>query len=445
MPRLHTPGLLQCLLVIAGMLATMGSSSAKPAAAAAVAATGRVTVEPAAAAGGSLSSRAEGALWGLFIGDALSMPVHWYYDARAIPRDYGGRIVDFHAAKEPHPSSIMSLSNTGGAGRGGQSGSIIGDVINHGKKHLWGPRGVHYHHGMAAGDNTLNAVVARVVMRAYTTAGAADTQQFLEDYVAFMTTPGSHRDTYAESYHRMFFANWAQKLPLDQCADDDHHNIASMGGLVNLPPAIVFTTARAHSEGREAADVVSAAGEAAVAQMYTTHNSKALAAYAQVYGELVSEVLLGADLRTAVAAAGKAVGVDVAELAGAGHADTDVIGRLFSSACYIEHSFPCLLYLAYKYAGDPEAALVANTNAGGENVHRGAALGALMGAAHGVQGWPSRWRKGLLEGPAIEAEVGALLQAANKQGGVSAGAAAAAESAAPDAAAAAAAKAEPDA
>lgn len=55
----------------------------------------------------------------------------------------------------------MSLSNTGGHGRGGQQGSIIGDVINHGKKKFWGVKGVHYHQGMSAGDNTLNAICAR--------------------------------------------------------------------------------------------------------------------------------------------------------------------------------------------------------------------------------------------------------------------------------------------
>jgi ADP-ribosyl-[dinitrogen reductase] hydrolase len=31
---------------------------------------------------------------------------------------------------------------------------------------------------------------------------AYDPARFLADYVAFMTTPGSHNDTYAESFHR---------------------------------------------------------------------------------------------------------------------------------------------------------------------------------------------------------------------------------------------------
>ena len=35
---------------------------------------------------------------------------------------------------------------------------------------------------------------------------------FLQSYVHFMTTPGSHNDTYAESFHRDFFSNYAKVI-----------------------------------------------------------------------------------------------------------------------------------------------------------------------------------------------------------------------------------------
>jgi len=50
-------------------------------------------------------------------------------------------------------------------------------------------------------------------------------------------------------------------------------------------------------------------------------------------------------------------------------------GGRYSTACYITDSWPSILYLAYKYADDLQAALLANTNLGGDNVHRGAVLG----------------------------------------------------------------------
>jgi hypothetical protein len=96
---------------------------------------------------------------------------------------------------------------------------VIGDVINFGKKKYWGVPGMHYHRGMAAGDNTLNALCARVVLRSILeNGGRFSTAAVLAAYVTFMTTPGSHDDTYAESFHRIFFANYAAGRPPVECS-----------------------------------------------------------------------------------------------------------------------------------------------------------------------------------------------------------------------------------
>ena len=104
---------------------------------------------------------ADGCRAGVFIADALAMPVHWFYNPSDVPRYFEGGIRGYEAPKPNHPSSIMDLSNTGGHGRGGQEGSIIGDVICHGKKQFWGVPGTHYHQGMSPGQNTLNALCTR--------------------------------------------------------------------------------------------------------------------------------------------------------------------------------------------------------------------------------------------------------------------------------------------
>jgi ADP-ribosylglycohydrolase len=52
-----------------------------------------------------------------------------------------------------------------------------------------------------------------------------------------------------------------------------------------------------------------------------------------------------------------------------------------------------------KYHDDPEATLIANANLGGDNAGRGAVLGALMGAAHAVSGFPARWVDNLVDLP----------------------------------------------
>ena len=76
--------------------------------------------------------------------------------------------------------------------------------------------------------------------------------------------------------------------------------------------------------------------------------------------------------------------------------DQAVIGTHLSTACYVQEALPAVLYLALKYHDQPERALKANTHLGGDNAHRGAILGALLGAEHGPFGFPDRWLTGLL-------------------------------------------------
>ena len=77
--------------------------------------------------------RCYSALLGLFIADAVAMPVHWYYNRAQLVSNFG-KITGYVKPLQMMQGSIMNVSNTGGGGRGGDEGSIIGDVINHGKK-----------------------------------------------------------------------------------------------------------------------------------------------------------------------------------------------------------------------------------------------------------------------------------------------------------------------
>lgn len=363
--------------------------------------------------------RVRGALWGIFIADALSMPVHWYYDVSALKRDFG-TITGYQAPRDRHPGSIMSLSNTGGHGRGDQKGRIIGDVINHGKHDFWGKPGVHYHQGMKAGENTLNALCARVVLRGIAeNGGSYSPSVFLRDYVKFMTTPGSHNDTYAESFHRDFFKNWAAGVPPEECCKGtEGHNTAQIGGFVMLPP-VVFANLPA---GREAAR------KAALTHLGLTHDSSKLAAFASEYAGVLYDLATGAtDLKTATVEAAKQVRADLPSIAARGYDDKSVVHGVFGSACYITDSYPSMLYLAYKHADSFGDAVLSNTNVGGENCHRGSALGALMGSALGESAIPPGLISGLAASEDIRKEIDAFCEAAL---GAKAGAAPAAAAAA---------------
>lgn len=68
-------------------------------------------------------------------------------------------------------------------------------------------------------------------------------------------------------------------------------------------------------------------------------------------------------------------------------------------------SYPSLIHFAAKYTPDFEGGLLANANTGGENVHRGILLGALLGADVGESQIPEHLKTGLKDYDAIREEI----------------------------------------
>lgn len=327
-----------------------------------------------------LQQRATTALRNLFVADALAMPVHWFYKPLDIDAAFPGGIRQFEDAPRFHPSSIMALHSTAQGGRGPQSQGrqqveIVGDVILRGKREYWGLPNGHYHQGMRAGENTLNAHCARVLMRCLNAhQHRYDKEQWLDAYIAFMTAyPPMHPDTYAESYHRGFFAKLQQGQPKTRCGALTH-DTASIGGLVTIAP-LYFAL---RLQGMPLDQIQAVVRE----HLFLTHPDESLARVCASYVTLLEQLLLrdeGQDPMPLLAACGRAVGIDLKGLLATGRGDRDIVGHLFSSACYISDAWPSVLYLAAKYWQEPTAGLLANANVGGDNVHRGAVLGVLFG------------------------------------------------------------------
>jgi ADP-ribosylglycohydrolase len=101
---------------------------------------------------------------------------------------------------------------------------------------------------------------------------------------------------------------------------------------------------------------------------------------------------------------------DLVELVKRNLPDNQVVGHIFSRACYISDSWPVVLYLAYKYQNDPWQALKVNTNLGGDNVHRGMVLGVLFGLQSNTVA--TNWFNQLVNHNAIGQEIDALINAA---------------------------------
>jgi ADP-ribosyl-[dinitrogen reductase] hydrolase len=316
-----------------------------------------------------LEDRCAGMVTGAYIADALAMPAHWYYDRGALQRDYG-IIRSYLAPKHPHPDSILWRSSYTPLNE-------RGDILRE-QAQYWGQTGVHYHPFLRPGENTLNLQLVRVLDESLTAKGGYDLDDYLERYIDFMLTPGRHRDTYVEEYHRHFFTQLTRGSKPRRCGGADVH----IGGLAG----VALLCARL---GQEAPAAVKD-------HVGFSHGDEEVLDAAKVLTRMLLALMLGEPLRETILHHGSRWFSERKAALWSKEPDLVVVGRHVSPACYIRESFPASLYLAWKYADDFEAAVVANTMVGGDNCHRGAVVGALVGAACGLERLPQALREGLL-------------------------------------------------
>jgi ADP-ribosylglycohydrolase len=397
--------------------------------------------------------RLQNALWGLFIGDALAMPAHWYYNIENIPKAFGGEIRGYVDAPHPHIESFMVGMNyepdVENAKRLGRPYDILHEHARfyetsysklqipstdqeneHGNAVPQLEDRFHYHHGLKAGENTLGAHLVRVLMKTVIHHGRYDQNAFMEGFVEHLTTPGRNRDPYTEIYIRRWFENFSRGFPPHACAELQRNSwsIGSHGGIIR--PLVISTLAESAYQGLGLA----------IEHQNLTHRSENVASALGVLTPLLCSLLKGDDPRSTISKFSRLIhvphvtGEDLSaayrDYNGPGnipkqdmwkfhttltdspfdldriirdHSESEVVKNLFATACYPEHGLPLLLYFAQNNNVDVENTLLANTNAGGDNVHRGMVLGLIVGA--GNDKIPSSLMQGLLAFEELQAEI----------------------------------------
>jgi ADP-ribosylglycohydrolase len=307
----------------------------------------------------------QNAYQGSLAADALAMPVHWYYDRNALLAEYG-EVTTYLAPKNPHTGSILWRSEYTALNEKGE--------ILHDQAQYWGQRGIHYHQFLKAGENTLNFQLATELVKMCEKKGGYDPDEWLAHYIDFILTPGNHKDTYLEEYHRGFFTKYSQGKSPRKCAIHDEH----IGGLAQVP-ALCFVLRNLEIEEMRAA---------VKQHVGLTHAHPNVLRAADTLARLIFRIHEGIPLREAIQkVAGDWISGTKAEKWSA-QPDNYIIGQRFSPACYIAESMPASLYLAWKYHDDFDAGITANAMVGGDNCHRGAVVGSLLGAANGI---PEKW------------------------------------------------------
>jgi ADP-ribosylglycohydrolase len=397
--------------------------------------------------------RLQNALWGLFIGDALAMPAHWYYSVDNIRKVFNGGIRDYQEPPHPHLESFMVgmtyHPDVETAKRKRRPFDILHEHSRfyhtsystlkirsterekaHGNPVPGLADRYHYHHGLKAGENTLAAHVVRVLMRSVIRRGRYDPNAFTEDFISHMTTPGRNCDPYCEIYVRRWFENYSRGLPPHGCAELQRNvwSISSHGGIIR--PLVISMIAGSSYQGLGLA----------IEHQNLTHRSENVTSALGVLVPLLHALLKGAEPHQTISAYAKHIhcpqitGEQLFE-AYRDHNGPDnipkqkmwefhtllvdspyevdrlvrenpesaVINQLFATACYPEHGLPLLLYFAKAYNIDMESALLANANAGGDNVHRGMILGMLLGAAN--EALPEQLKQRLIAFDELQTEI----------------------------------------
>jgi ADP-ribosylglycohydrolase len=412
-------------------------------------------------------TRIKNALWGVFIADAMAMPVHWYYRRKYIREGFQEGnikgITKYEDAPHPHPESFMVgmnyHPNIANAKELGRPFDIVHKHIRfydtnfndldiklsvHDGEHKNAmpdkDERYHYHHDLKAGENTLGANLIRVLMRSIIKEGGYKQEVFIEDFISYMTTPEMNKDPYTEVYIRAWFQNFSNGVPPHACAQEqrDVWSIASNGGIIR--PLVLALTSKSTFQ---------ALGVALQHQQITHRSdnvSSALCVLVPLLRQLLEKKEPTATLKEFASKvkttkiSGAALSKTYAEHNGPGnipkdemwkihtefsdknldlddllknYKEDDILGSVFTTGCYPEQSLPVLMYLLHKNKLDFKSSILDNANAGGDCVHRGIILGLLSGAASDEI--PEDLKTDLVEYATINKEIEDFVKVINAQ------------------------------
>lgn len=307
--------------------------------------------------------RAEAALLGALVADAAALGLHWIYDV--------GRIAQVASA----------------AGRAA--------FVPLDRRHFEGVPAYFAHGNRRDGMLTQYGESLRLAMGAARAEGGYDPAAHLAAFGAHFG-PGGTYVGYIDRPTREVLANIAAGRTDPSGVDDDQ-----LPALAAVPAVLA-----AH---RDRPDLWRAA-------VRVTHANPVADAGAAVLADLLGRVLDGAGVADALAAVAAddgagAMGLAAAlESAATPGADPVAYGEVTGRACHLTMGLPlCFRILAG--AEDFAGAVEANIRCGGDSAGRAIVIGAVMGAAHGIdgaRGIPLDWILAMHDGAAIWEECRAV-------------------------------------
>ena len=314
---------------------------------------------------------AVGAIMGAFIGDALGLGCHWYYDFSALTADYGPWISDYVAPKPDRTDAFGGIAK------------------------------FRYEKGLRAGDISQTGQVTLLLLESIAEQGAYNRKDFTERLDGFLEEldgkPYSGR--YTDWAMRDVWKQRKSGVPwVDVGSRADTAEAAIRSGI--LAARLFRDPERLATEG--------------YGNIRLTHAEPYVAAqslsFALALSALIRQVPLG-EMRRHLAhlaanttvralvpsfdcltqAANGAVAVE----SGAKIEPPLLICSLNGLGCTLGFMLPAAYYLIHRFPQDFEMAGLSAVNGGGNNMARAALTGALSGALVGLKGIPERFIAGL--------------------------------------------------
>jgi ADP-ribosylglycohydrolase len=326
----------------------------------------------------NLQDRAMGAIMGAYIGDALGLGPHWFYDLNEQYRLYGDWINDY---TDPQPDR--------------------------------------YHAGMKAGQQSQSGLILNMQIDSILTNGGYNEEDFCRrlDTELFPQLDGTANVGPGGFTSQSIREAWVLRTQHNKPWGE----VAGFTDNTEAAERVLALAVRYATKPQELARNVSS--NTLLTQCDETINAMTVA-YSAVLGMLVQGHPLDEDLSSKLmqlvadhqlpfhamsipgskpSGAGTFASPDAlltpSSIARAAHENLIQpawkVSIVYGMPCAVYHQFPACYYLAARYSDDFENAVLHAINGGGQNMARAMLTGALVGAQVGIQNIPKRFIDGL--------------------------------------------------
>ncbi len=336
------------------------------------------------------SDRAAGCIVGAFIGDALGLGPHWYYDLDELRRDFGPWIDDYTA---PRPERK-------------------------------------YHAGMKAGELSQTGIIMRMLLLSVVERGTYEevdfTRRLDEGLLPMLTAdpfsgPGGYTN---HSFRQVWQARVIDRKSWGQAggnADTSEaaERVSILAAAFAPDPYLAAKHALDCCRLTQTDPLVAQQSVAFACVLAALVRGEAFdGQLSDKLMELVGNGTLPFVAKTSIAAAEKNTkpsfgfpspdALLLPSWIAQSSQDPDIsiepawkISLVHGMSCAINFVLPAAYYLAARFPGDFESAVLHAINGGGQNMSRACLTGALVGAQVGLSGIPKRFIDGLADGQEI--------------------------------------------